>query len=199
MKRLGILFVSVLVLAGCQASKPKQQVHQSNQTEQQTSHPTAASPKTIKVSVKTAISRLHQQFNDQISLSELSLERENGQYRYEVAGLDNTYDYEVVVDARSGKVLHHEKARLDHDETAGVARKHKAIEVRRLKDLKQISAIATQKVGGGSAVKWSLEREHDQVQWEVKVRDGQQTQEVAVNAYTGKVMTVQPDDDEDDD
>lgn len=197
MKKLGILLISLIALAGCSAGQgtKDKQAHSEQTSSSQTSR--AASPKTIKVSVNTAIKQLHQQFGQDVALSELTLEQENGQYRYEVSGLDNNREYEIAIDARSGKVLHHEQEKLDQDEANGVARNRDAITVNRLKALTDISQAAEKRAGGGTAVEWSLEHENDQVQWEVKVHQGQQTSEVYVNAYTAKVVTSQQDDDDD--
>ena len=201
MKKLGILLISVIALAGCSAGQGEKKTANSEQTSTSKTSSSqsqrVAAPTTIKVSVNTAIKKLHQQFGQDVALSELSLERESGQYQYEVSGLDNSREYEVTLDARSGKILRHDQEKLDQDEANGVARNRDAIAVNRLKALTDISKAAEKHAGSGTAIKWSLEHDNGQVQWDVKVQQNQQTQEVAVNAYTAKVVTTHQDDDDD--
>lgn len=201
MKKLGILLISMLVLTGCSAGQKSQDKTKTADSAQTSSSQTTrvAAPTSIKVSVTAAIKQFHRQFGQAVAISGLSLEREHGQYQYDVSGLDANREYEATVDARSGKLVHHEQEKLDQDEANGVAQKRDAIAVNRLKPLADISAAAVKRAGGGTAVEWSLEHENDQVQWEVKVRGKNQTHEVPVNAYTAKVVTVQQDDDDDDD
>jgi len=194
MKKLSILLLATLLLAGCGAKKADHE-RDGNSSSVKSSQVTAkqVSPETIKMTLKQAVQKYHEQFGAKAKVSEISLERDHGQYQYEISGLDNRHEYELTLNARTGAVSQHEQETLDANSDD---RTQTAIKVNDLKPLAAISKAATKQVGGGTAVEWSLDHENNTVLWEVKVTKGNQTSEVQVDAYTGKVGQVEQSDDD---
>ncbi|VDG23941.1 PepSY domain-containing protein [Lactiplantibacillus mudanjiangensis] len=190
MKKVILLLLAPLMLAGCQApeSATESSVSSSSTSQQTSTKTTVANPKTIKVSLATAIKRYHKQFGPHAAISEIKVERENGRYEYDVSGLDQQYEYEMVINANTGKVLRHSRENLEADDQDEQTTSQ--IDPNQLTTLTKISEAATKKVGGGTAVEWSLDHENGEILWEVKVNKGTQTSEVQVNAYTGKAVRI---------
>lgn len=70
---------------------------------------TAVDPgRTVTVSLVTAVEKFEQRFGKTVTLTEVSLEAEGHQYRYEISGVDDQQAYELTVDAHLGKKTEHE-------------------------------------------------------------------------------------------
>lgn len=192
-----VVLASTLLLVGCTNTQQSKSSSRSSQaTSQQATSQTATSPRQIKVTLNEAVKQFHQKFGTKVTVTELSLETENQHYQYEISGVDQTKEYELTVDARSGKTSRAQQEKLDADEANGVAQRD-ALPLNKVKSRTAVSKIATQEVGGGTAVAWSLDRDHGTTAWEVKVKKGQTHHEVQINALTGKVVHHETDDDDD--
>ncbi|AYM01745.1 PepSY domain-containing protein [Levilactobacillus yiduensis] len=193
-----VVLASTLLLVGCtNTQQSKSSSSSSSQaTSQQATSQTTTSPRQIKVTLTEAVKQFHQKFGTKVTVTELSLETENQRYQYEISGVDQTKEYELTVDARSGKTSRAQQEKLDADEANGIAQRD-ALPLNKVKSRAAVSKIATQEVGGGTAVAWSLDREHGTTEWEVKVTKDQTHHEVQINALTGKVVHHETDDDDD--
>lgn len=193
MKKLALLLLSVTLLAGCTARKPADE-GTTSQSQSSASSQVVSPAKAIKVTVPTIIRKFQQKY-PQLGITEISLKRGGQAYYYEVTGVDDQVEIETTWTAKTGRLDRQKKERLDADEANGVERKAAEIETTGLKALAAISKAATAKVGAGTAIAWTLEKDHGETQWEVKVRDGRETHEVQVDAYTAKAVAIETDDD----
>ncbi|MFC6289989.1 PepSY domain-containing protein [Levilactobacillus angrenensis] len=193
-----VLVASSLLLVGCANQQTQSQTSSSTSqaASQQTSQQTTPSPRQIKVTMNAAVKQFHQHFGGKVAVTELSLEAENQRYQYEISGVDQQKEYELTVDARTGKTSRAQQEKLDADEANGIAQRD-ALPLAKVKSRASVSQVATKQVGGGEAIAWSLDREHGTTEWEVKVRKDQTHHEVRVNALTGKVLGQETDDDDD--
>ena len=71
-------------------------------------------------------------------------------YVYEVEGFTSTHEYNVEINAKTGKIIDHESDRLDHDD-----KKH-AIKLTGIISRGKASKIANKKTHGRSS-EWTLE------------------------------------------
>ncbi|MCI1553494.1 MAG: PepSY domain-containing protein [Levilactobacillus sp.] len=193
-----VLVASSLLLVGCanQQTQSKSSSSASQTTSQSASQSTTPSPRQIKVSTNAAVKQFHQRFGGKVAVTELALETENQRYQYEISGVDQHKEYELTVDARTGKTSRAQQEKLDADEANGVAQRD-ALPLTKVKSRASVSQIAQKQVGGGTAIAWSLDRDHGTTEWEVKVRKDQTYHEVRINALTGKVLGQETDDDDD--
>ncbi|MCH5461628.1 lysis protein [Lactobacillus sp. LC28-10] len=146
----------------------------------------------VKVSVGTAIKTYQKTFANS-EITDLSVEQELGQFRYEVEGADDSREYTLKLDANTGKVISKTSERLDADEANGVKRQE-ALDLNNLIGLTRAVNIAQPKAKGQTATEASLDKESEQTHWEIQFEhQGQETQ-VKLDAQSGRVITVENDD-----
>ena len=146
-----------------------------------------AKTSTIKLSQADAISKFHKQYSGK-DVKEINLETDKNKYVYEIEGFDRTHEYEVKIDANSGKILSHKSEKSNLDEL-----NEQALDVDKLISRKQATKIAEKEVDG-SATSWKLTHDDKKTVWEVEVTKGNRKQEVKINAETKKVISVKNDD-----
>ena len=146
-----------------------------------------AKTSTIKLSQADAISKFHKQYSGK-DVKEINLETDKNKYVYEIEGFDRTHEYEVKIDANSGKILSHKSEKSNLDEL-----NEQALDVDKLISRKQATKIAEKEVDG-SATSWKLTHDDKKTVCEVEVTKGNRKQEVKINAETKKVIPVKKDD-----
>lgn len=117
----------------------------------------------------------------------ISLDKEKGRYVYEIEGFNSTREYEMKINAATGKVISSHSERLDRDE-----RNKKALNLSKTISRSTATKIAQKRVSG-KAVEWSLDREGSKNVWEVTISKNGQKSEVKINAITKKVISVERD------
>ncbi|AKG65997.1 PepSY domain-containing protein [Lactobacillus helveticus] len=102
-------------------------------------------------------------------------------YVYEVEGFTSTHEYNVEINAKTGKIIDHESDRLDHDD-----KKH-AIKLTGIISRGKASKIANKKTHGKSS-EWTLEysKKYKTTIWDVKSGN----KEVKIKATSGKILSV---------
>lgn len=138
----------------------------------------------IKLSQTDAINKFHEKYKSK-DVKEISLENENGNYVYTIDGFDRTHEYEVKVNATSGKFISSKTEKADLDEL-----NEKALDVDNLIGRDEATKIAEKKVKG-TADKWDLKHEGKNTVWEVEVSDGTNKYEVQINAKNKEVIKVE--------
>lgn len=144
---------------------------------------TAVKTAQIKLSQTDAINKFHEKYKDK-DVKEIDLEQENGNYVYTVDGFDRTHEYEVKVNATTGKILSSKTEKADLDEL-----NEKALDVDNLISRAEATKIAEKKVKG-TADKWDLKQSGKNTVWEVEVADGTTKHEVQINAKSKEVIKV---------
>lgn len=166
---------------------------QSTKTRDSSSDSNALFP-TIKVTVAEAIAAYEKAYPD-TAMTSLELDTSFGEYRYELKGVDDSKEYQVNIQAQTGAITKEREETLDQEDQNGVEKERAALNLKKLKDIKEITQIALDSLGQeGEAVEWSLERDLDTTYWEVKIRSDNQEVTVKINAQTGKVLEKENDD-----
>ena len=110
--------------------------------------------------------------------------------KYEVKIIANNTEYEVDIDADSGKVLKTKQERLDNKDRA----EHKAMKQAKV-SLNQAMKTAARSVGG-TVFEAEFDNDYGQSVYEIKVAKGNQTHKIVIDAMTGKVISTRLDNDD---
>lgn len=144
----------------------------------------AASSK-IKVSQSTAVKKFRAKYPS-AKIDSINLEKENGRYVYEIEGFTSTREYDMGINASTGKVI------SAHSEAEKNLNK-KAINLSKVISRSTATKIAQKKVPDSKAIEWSLDRDGSRTVWEVTVSKSGKKSEVKINALTKKVISVERD------
>ena len=110
--------------------------------------------------------------------------------KYEVKIIANNTEYEVDIDADSGKVL---KTKQDWFDNKDIA-EHKAMKQAKV-SLNQAMKTAARSVGG-TVFEAEFDNDDGQSVYEIKVAKGNQTHKIVIDAMTGKVISTRLDNDD---
>lgn len=158
-----------------------------------TSNSTTKKTSQRKVSVEDAIKAYNEAYPN-TSITSLDLDPSFGIYYYEIKGVDDSKEYEVKINAETGELKKEREETLDQDEQNGVEKKNEALELKDILSIEDVSKIAEDSVGEGTANEWSLERDLSLTYWEVKVQTGNKEMTLKINAQTGDVLEKELDD-----
>lgn len=151
----------------------------------------AASTSSIKVSQASAVKKFNQKFPGK-KVNSINLEKDNGRYVYAITGFDQSIEYEVEVNAKSGKVIHSEKESLDDDDY-----EMSTLDTSKTISRNEATKIAEKAAKKGKAQSWELKQESpDMAIWEVEVkRPGHfANKNVTINAQSKKILNIEYDD-----
>lgn len=202
--KLMLALLLSLTLAGCSANNGSKSDDQSSQATSSSqsasssssttsSQSTAADVTKVKVTVAAAIKRYQQTFPNS-DITGLSLEKQLGDYQYEVEGVDDSKEYSLNLNAKTAAVTDKKSEALDADEANGVERKAEALNLDNLISVSKAVQNAQSKAKEQAATEISLEREAGQTYWDVQFEAQGQETSVKVNAQSGKVLAVEQDD-----
>lgn len=144
----------------------------------------AASSK-IKISQSTAVKKFRAKYK-KAKIESINLEKERGRYVYEIEGFTSTREYDMKINASTGKVI------SAHSE-AERSRNKKGINLSKTISRSTATKIAQKKVSGSKAIEWSLDREGSRTVWEVTVSKNDKKSEVKINALNKKIISVERD------
>ena len=112
--------------------------------------------------------------------------------KYEVKLVSNNIEYEIDIDANTGKVLKTEQEKLDKGDMA----EYSAMKQAKI-SLNQAMQTAAQSVNGtGKVIEAEFDIENGQAVYEMEVAKGNQIYKVVVDSMTGKVMSTRLDNDD---
>ncbi|WP_125704702.1 PepSY domain-containing protein [Lacticaseibacillus daqingensis] len=188
MKKVGLIVSAIIALglAGC--SQPKAPTQQ---TVEQTG--TVTLKKNVKVSLSKAWTTFTTQ-NAGAAVTGIDLKKAGSGYHYEIEGVDDSTEYELTLDAATGKTVRKTSEALDADEANGVKKAADALTKNGLQTLTEVTDLAEKQVGDGDAYEWSLEKDSGSTVWQVLVRHGKTTTEVTIDAYGGEILKSEVDD-----
>ena len=110
--------------------------------------------------------------------------------KYEVKVIANNTEYEIDIDADSGKVLKTKQEKLDNKDIA----EYKAMKQAKV-NLNQAMQTAARSVGG-TVFEAEFDNDDGQSVYEIKVAKGNQTHKIVIDAMTGKVISTRLDNDD---
>ena len=140
----------------------------------------------IKLDEQAAVKKFIQKYAN-AKVEEITLESHFKKYRYEITGFDNSKEYTVEINAKTGKILKSESERLDKND------QNTALDLSKLISRKKATKAAEKAAKKGQAQEWTLESENGQAIWEITVVNGRQKVDVKVNANNGNVLNVEQD------
>ncbi len=135
------------------------------------------------------------------------LEKERGIVYYDVDVLKDQREYDVHIDAYTGKTLKIERDDDDEDDDRRISGGNASAPspspsapsaVKTKISAEQASRIATDRVGG-TVVRSKLDKDDGVLHYEIELKTSRGEAEVEVHAQTGKILSVDYDDDDDDD
>ena len=142
----------------------------------------------IKLSQTEAINKFDKKYSDK-KLKEIDLKLDGNKYFYEITGFDKDKEYEMTINATSGKEVKSSSEKLDLDE-----RLQKGLDLDKVISRDQASEIAEKEVKNSTAKEWTLKMDQDKVIWDVTVESGSSKHEVEIDAITKKVIKSEKDD-----
>lgn len=140
----------------------------------------------IKLSQTEAINKFDKKYSDK-KLKEIDLKLDGNKYFYEITGFDK--EYEMTINATSGKEVKSSSEKLDLDE-----RLQKGLDLDKVISRDQASEIAEKEVKNSTAKEWTLKMDQDKVIWDVTVESGSSKHEVEIDAISKKVIKSEKDD-----
>lgn len=142
----------------------------------------------IKLSQTEAINKFDKKYSDK-KLKEIDLKLDSNKYFYEITGFDKDKEYEMTINATSGKEVKSSSEKLDLDE-----RLQKGLDLDKVISRDQASEIAEKEVKNSTAKEWTLKMDQDKVIWDVTVESGSSKHEVEIDAISKKVIKSEKDD-----
>lgn len=142
----------------------------------------------IKLSQTEAINKFDKKYSDK-KLKEIDLKLDGNKYFYEITGFDKDKEYEMTINATSGKEVKSSSEKLDLDE-----RLQKGLDLDKVISRDQASEIAEKEVKNSTAKEWTLKMDQDKVIWYVTVESGSSKHEVEIDAISKKVIKSEKDD-----
>lgn len=142
----------------------------------------------IKLSQTEAINKFDKKYYDK-KLKEIDLKLDGNKYFYEITGFDKDKEYEMTINAISGKEVKSSSEKLDLDE-----RLQKGLDLDKVISRDQASEIAEKEVKNSTAKEWTLKMDQDKVIWDVTVESGSSKHEVEIDAISKKVIKSEKDD-----
>lgn len=134
------------------------------------------------------------------------LEKERGIVYYDVDVLKDQREYDVHIDAYTGKTLKIERDDNDEDDDRRISGGNASAPspspsapsaVKTKISAEQASRIATERVGG-TVVRSKLDKDDGVLHYEIELKTSRGEAEVEVHAQTDKILSVDYDDDDDD-
>lgn len=186
---IGTLGISVMACNNNDStSKTKQSSVKKTVKDKASNTKNTARKSKIKLSQTEAINKFDKKYSDK-KLKEIDLKLDGNKYFYEITGFDKDKEYEMTINATSGKEVKSSSEKLDLDE-----RLQKGLDLDKVISRDQASEIAEKEVKNSTAKEWTLKMDQDKVIWDVTVESGSSKHEVEIDAISKKVIKSEKDD-----
>ncbi|GAF21587.1 MULTISPECIES: PepSY domain-containing protein [Shouchella] len=124
------------------------------------------------------------------SLTSVKYDAQN--LHYELDGIDDDSEYELVIHAETEEEINQQTEPLDAEDAGGVEREREAIELEGL--IEPTDAVGTaQNEISGAMRSWELERDGNRIYYEVKIEVDQEEHEVTIDAESGEIIEIDRD------
>ncbi|KQL56105.1 MULTISPECIES: PepSY domain-containing protein [Bacillaceae] len=141
------------------------------------------------IRLEGALQHFNNAFPD-ASLTSVTYDAQN--LHYELDGIDDDSEYELVIHAETEEEINQQTEPLDAEDAGGAEREREAIEIDEL--IEPTDAVGTaQGEVPGALRSWELEREGNRIYYEVKIEVDQEEHEVTVDAETGEIIEIDRD------
>ncbi|MCF8017874.1 MAG: PepSY domain-containing protein [Vallitaleaceae bacterium] len=125
-------------------------------------------------------------------IKKIEFDDDDHDLKYEIELIFEGREYEIEIDAYTGKVLEFEKDDDDDDDEYDSSISRDVIGVEAAKKI----ALG---LANGEIVKFEFDDDDDDAEYEIEIRFEGREYEIEIDAYTGKVLEFEKDDDENDD
>src|SRR5699024_3918405 len=115
---------------------------------------------------------------DDVQITDVNFDTENGTYVYEFTGFSNGTEYEGSVDAENGDVV-------DFESEAGEDMDDDVLDLDNVVDPSEAMTVALDSTGSGYVKEWELDVENGTPVYEIDIENAS---DVKVNAETGEVL-----------
>ncbi|SDK73514.1 PepSY domain-containing protein [Alkalibacterium thalassium] len=133
---------------------------------------------TFSVSLDDAIDQFYETFgSEDINISSIQFDYDDGRYLYEFEGWDGQYEYELDIDAETGEIVQQEQ---DDDVDSG-----DILDLEGIISPEEAMEAALDASGSGYVEEWGLEVEDGRTIYDIDVEGGSDQQ---VDAQTGDVL-----------
>lgn len=132
------------------------------------------------------------------TVTEVELERKLTGTIYEVEIKKDGFEYDLDLDAVTGKVLKKDKSKDDNDDQENLDDNSTKIDSSKVAITTEAAIETALKEAAGTVTDVELETEDAQTFYDIKIVDGTKEVEVKVDAITGAVLSVEQDDDDND-
>lgn len=150
------------------------------------------SKETFKISLNEAV-EIFEEKHPNAAITSINFDKDFGEYRYDIEGVDNSKEYEISVDATS-KDLKEKEEKLDREDANGQKERNEALNLEKIISPQEAMKAALAEMNNkGNAVEWSIEQELQNTYYSVQVKDGRTETEVNVSATDGKILSVETD------
>lgn len=127
------------------------------------------------------------------TITDIELDDDNNRPHYEIDIYHEGYEYELKLDAVSGKVLQQKREKDDKDDAVRKSTAAGGL----ISSAEAVEAART--VAKGRVIEVSLDDDDDEVAiYEIELKDGNTEHEVSVNAVNGTILEHERDNDNDD-
>lgn len=143
-----------------------------------------------KIGLSQAIAISQKAVKGDVISAEFDQHKHSATGKYEVKTIANNIEYEIDIDANTGKVLKSKKQKLDKEDVA---------EYRTMKQAKTTLTQAMQKAAqniGGKVIEAEFDIDNGQAVYELKATKGNQLYKVVIDSMTGKVISSHLDNDD---
>lgn len=179
MKKTILILALVLSLAlvGCQGTNAPATMDETDQSKMQdvaseadtagddaNTDSNTATENAITLSAEDAVKIFTDKYAN-VNIDEISFEKDNGVYAYEINGFDDTSEYEMEINAADGSII---KDKVEKDNTAD----KKAIDLGLIKNIDELVATSLKDAGDGYHLdSFSIEHEAGITKLDIEVED----------------------------
>ncbi|MDO7863885.1 PepSY domain-containing protein [Brochothrix thermosphacta] len=144
----------------------------------------------FKVTLPKAVDQLKETYSS-ASLTGVELEKDWGNFVYEVSGVDDERSYKVEINAETGELMSKKAKKLDKEDRGGVEKQQDSFTLDDLMTMDEVMELTLKEAGKGYVTQLTLEKELDFRFYEITVMDGDKESTYKIDAKTGKVLEVE--------
>jgi len=184
-------FAALLMLAACNQDEGPEEMNPNPQPDsgEEDSATQEGESMNSYITINDAIERFNEVFPD-ASMTGLKYDAQS--MNYEIDGIDDDSEYELIINVETQEEVSQETEALDQDDAGGVEREREAIDTEGLIEPNEAVQTAHDEIDGAMR-SWELERDDNRTYYEVKIEIDQDEHEVKVDAQSGDIIEIDRD------